>query len=177
MASLASMVLSLSWTMEPLQRQTNRWIGKLPLLPLFLFRMLSWVVIAVALKSFGTAVLIVLAAINFGILHGKTDQLFESAMLSMLFPAVKFPTSKMPNHFTEKAFFWLTIAGNAVLMATMVAVYILYLKDVMNPWCLADHILVPEEMLAHICFSMLILFFTSTFPIFITKLVEKDRQV
>ena len=170
------MVLSLSWIMEPFQKQTSPLVGKLQLLPLFLFRMLAWVVIVVSLKSLASAVLFISVMVNFAILYGKSDQLFETAMLSILFPALKFPALEMSEQNKEKAFFWLSMTGNVVLMMSMAAILSLYLSDVMNPWCLTDQILVPEEMLAHICLLMVILFIASTFPISLAKYVEKPRQ-
>ena len=151
------------------------WVGKLQILPLFLYRMLSWVVILASLKSFASAILIIMATINFGILFGSTNQLLETAALSIIFPAFKFPSSELPEPVTMNLFFRLAFAGNVLLMASLLAIYILYLVDVMNPWCSFEHILVPEEMLNNLGLVMLTLFFTSTIPAITFKLLKRKR--
>ena len=174
-ASLLSNVTSIVWITEPIQKQMIGWVGKLQILPLFLYRMLSWVVILASLKSFASAILIIMATINFGILFGSTNQLLETAALSIIFPAFKFPSSELPEPVTMNLFFRLAFAGNVLLMASLLAIYILYLVDVMNPWCSFEHILVPEEMLNSLGFLMMALFFTSTIPAIVFQLVKKQR--
>ena len=53
--------------------------------------MLAWVVVVASLKSSATAVFVMNVTFNFSILYGKTNQLFETAMLSIVFPVTKFP--------------------------------------------------------------------------------------
>ena len=153
----------------------KNWVGKLPLLSLYLYRMLAWVVIVASLKSFASSVLIVIATVNIGILYGKTDELFETAMLSIVFPANKFPTKETSEHLASKVFFCLSFTGNVLLMVTLVAIFIIYWTDTMNPWCSADNVLVSENMLGHICQLIMVLFFTSTFTTIVLKVAKKDR--
>ena len=173
--SVASNVVSIVWITEPIQKQVNAMVGKMTILPLFMFRMLSWVVIVASLKSFASAVLIIIATINFGILYGSTDQLFETAALSIIFPAFKFPSSDLAEALAMKLFCRLVFAGNVLLMVSLLAIYSLYLADVMNPWCSFEHILVPEEMLNNLGLVMLTLFFTSTIPAITFKLLKRKR--
>ena len=173
--SVLTNFIGISWIMEPLQRETNLGIGKLPLLPLFLFRMLAWVIIVALLKSSATAVFVMNVSFNFSILYGKTNQLFETAMLSIVFPVTKFPTAEMSEETEIKVLFWLTMSGNVLLMTSMLVMYILYWIDGINPWCSTDNVLVPEEMLPQICFLMLTLFFLSTFNTIVFRALKKDR--
>ena len=173
--SVLTNFISISWIMEPFQRETNCWIGKLPLLPLFLFRMLAWVIIVASLKSSATAVFVMNVTFNFSIIYGKTDQLFETAMLSVVFPVTKYPSAEISESTEKRVSFWLTMSGNILLMTSMVAIYILYWMDAMNPWCTTDNVVAHEEMLSHICFLMLTLFFTSTFTTIVFKTANRDR--
>ena len=170
---MTSNIANIVWITEPIQKQVNAMVGKMTILPLFMFRMLSWVVIVASLKSFASAVLIIIATVNFGILYGSTDQLFETAALSIIFPAFKFPTSELSEPVTLKLFFRLAFAGNVLLMVSLSAIYSLYLVDLMNPWCSFEHILVPEEMLNNLGLLILTLFFTSTIPAITFKLLKR----
>ena len=174
-ASLLSNVTSIVWITEPIQKQMIGWVGKLQILPLFLYRMLSWVVILASLKSFASAILIIMATINFGILFGSTNQLLETAALSIIFPAFKFPSSELPEPVTMNLFFRLAFAGNVLLMASLLAIYIVYWADLMNPWCSIEHLLVPEEIFDTLGFIILILFFTSTMPAILLPVMKRQR--
>ena len=173
--SVTANIMNISWIMKPFQKHVKTWVVKLSVIPMFLFRMISWVVIVASLKSFASPVLIIMATVNMGILFGKSDQLFETAMLSIVFPAFKFPTTETPNHVALKVFFLLSIIGNVNLMASLVTVYFLNWTSVMNPWCSLDHVLVPEEMLTHVCLLMLTLFCSSTLTTIVLKVVKKPR--
>ena len=96
-------------------------------------------------------------------------------MLSVVFPVTKFPSAEMSESTEKRVSFWLTLSGNILLMTSMFAIYILYWMDAMNPWCITDNVVAPEEMLSHICFLMLTLFFTSTFTTIVFKTANRDR--
>ena len=49
--SLFSILYSINWTMEPIEKQTNKLIGMISFIPLFLFRMISWLLICLLYTS------------------------------------------------------------------------------------------------------------------------------
>ena len=177
-----SILISTRWIMEPIQVQTNKWIGSLPLLPLFLFRMLSWVIIITSLKSYALVVILIFEMMNYIILRNtlqkeQRNQIYELMVFSAVFPIYKYPMTESCEDGGMRVFFWLLVSGNVMLMASISIIFSLYWTDLLNPWCSSDQLLVPEEMSTHIFFLAASLFAAATLPVILINSIESKRSV
>ena len=121
--SIAGILFSASWTTKPIQNQTHVLVAFLAFLPLFLFRMLSWLLIITCLDLFSFIIIIGLLVLNWIVLILTQDRLhsepLKQSLLSLVFPVYELPTSNTDPTRGLKFLFCLTLSGNIYLAAML----------------------------------------------------------
>jgi hypothetical protein len=100
------------WIVAPVEKMTNSLIGKLTFLPIFFYRLLVWQIIMILLNSFSCFAFVGVAFSNWIVLFlFIQDRLIvepiNHALLSLIFPVFKLPSSQVDDSFSLKIFFWL----------------------------------------------------------------------
>lgn len=166
--SIIGILLSASITVEPIQEQTNKFVAFVAFVGLFLFRMLAWLILITMLHSFSFFVLVGLAVLNWITLLLSQKELvvspLEHSLLSLVFPAYKWPDAELTQETSLRLFFSLVILGNGFFGAILIALSCLYYFAVTNPWCSEVRIMVHEDKLSSIFFAMIVLFIAATVP-------------
>jgi hypothetical protein len=166
-------------TVKPVQEETNGLVGFLILIPLFLFRMTSWMIIIAILHSFSLAVFagIVLLNIVIFILAQKPIRVepLTHSFLSLILPVPFLPSSKIENKDGLKLLFWLILIGNLTLIGVLALLFFLYNSDKYNPWCsnVNNNLQIPETMMDHSQYFILALFASATIPLVVCFLLQK----
>ena len=179
--SILAIVTGAVWTLEPIQVQTHAWLGIFAFVPLFLFRMLSWLIIITFLDSFSMFVLVGIVILTWVLLFFIQDRLhvepLKQTLLSVVFPVVKMPSGHSNSPADLKLLIWLVVSGNLFFMLIIITLFCLYYFEVYDPWCskVKDKITVPQSMLVNIFIVEIILFVTSTIPVIVAALRKIQR--
>ena len=169
--------------MEPLKKETYTWIGVISFIPLFLFRMLSWLVIIVLLDLFSLLVFLAQMALNWIILffiqHRVYFEPVKQSLLSIVFPVFKLPSDKTDSCMDFKIWVWILQVGNIFFVMTITALYILYDFGINIPWCLKSKLKIkaPENLLGGIFYATLTLFVASSLPAVLCCWMKTPRWV
>lgn len=166
--SIIGILLSASITVEPIEEQTNKFVAFVAFVGLFLFRMLSWLILMTMLHSFSFFVLIGLAVLNWITLLLAQKELvvspLEHSLLSLVFPAYKWPDTELTQETSLRLFFSLVILGNVFFAGLLAALSCLYYFAVTNPWCSEVRLIVHEDKLPSIFIAMIFLFLAANVP-------------
>lgn len=170
LASVFGILIGSSWIFKPVQDETNRLVAYLVLIPLFLFRMASWIIIIATLHSFSIAVFAGLALLNLIIFMLAQNPLqvepLIHSILSLILPVPFLPLSKIGNKDGLKLLFWLVLMGNLSLIGVLALLFVLYNLDVYNPWCSnINKLQIPEALMNHSQYFVLVLFASATIPL------------
>jgi hypothetical protein len=168
------------WIVAPIEKTTNSIIGKIIFLPIFFYRLLVWQIILIILNSFSFFAFAGFAFLNWIVLFlFIQDQLIvepiNHALLSLVFPVFKLPSTKVGDDFSLKIFFWMIVTGNSFLLLIHGTLYTLYHFDIYNPWCREDlsELLMPEELFQNVHFFFMALFAAATLPTTIGFCLQK----
>jgi hypothetical protein len=159
---------------------TNSVIGKLTFLPIFLYRLLVWQLILIILNSFSFLIFAGFAIINWIVLvlfiHDDIEPI-NHALLSLVFPVFKLPSTKVEDAFSLKIFFWMIVTGNSFLLLIHGCLFTLYHYDIYNPWCREDlnKLLMPEELFQNGYWFFLALFASATLPAFVAFCLQNIK--
>jgi hypothetical protein len=181
LVSSFGILIGTCWTVRPVQEETNSLVGFLILIPLFLFRMTSWMIIIAILHSFSLAVFagIVLLNIVILILAQKPIQVepLTHSFLSLILPVPFLPSSKIENKDVLKLLFLLTLIGNLALIGVLALFFFLYNSDKYNPWCsnVNNKLQIPETMMDHSQYFIMALFASATIPLAVCFLLKNFR--
>ncbi len=179
--ALFNILYSINWTMAPIEKQTNKLIAMIAFIPLFLFRMMSWLLIIINLESFAIICIAFIAATNFLTLAVVQEELIveplEQTLLSLVFPVFKFPTVDLDDGTSLRILFWLSLSGNIGFSAIIAVLYIFYYLEINNPWCGTVKLLIPEEMFLHLLCLIGLLSVFSLLPIIMIRVFNTQRQV
>ena len=168
--SIAGILFSASWTTKPIQNQTHVLVALLAFLPLFLFRMLSWLLIITCLDLFSFIIIIGLLVLNWIVLILTQDRLhsepLKQSLLSLVFPVYELPTSNTDPTRGLKFLFCLTLSGNIYLAAMLATLFSLYSFEIYNPWCSHSDVKIkfPERIFGGIMVIAGILCIAATVP-------------
>jgi hypothetical protein len=169
------------WTVKPVQEEKIGLVGFLILIPLFLFRMTSWMIIIAILHSFSLAVFagIVLLNIVIFILAQKPIRVepLTHSFLSLILPVPFLPSSKIENKDGLKLLFCLILIGNLTLIGVLALLFFLYNSDKYNPWCsnVNNKLQIPETIMDHSEYFILALFASATIPLVVCILLKNLR--
>jgi hypothetical protein len=179
--STFGILIGLYWTVKPVQEETNSFVGFLILIPLFLFRMTSWMIIIAILHSFSLAVFagIVLLNIVIFILAQKPIRIepLTHSFLSLILPVPFLPSSKIENKDVLKLLSLLILIGNLALIGVLALLFFLYNSYKYNPWCsnVNNKLQIPETMMDHSEYSILALFASATIPLVVCFFLKNLR--
>jgi hypothetical protein len=179
--STFGILIGLYWTVKPVQEETNSLVGFLFLIPLFLFRMTSWMIIIAILDSFSLAVFagIVLVNLVIYILAQKPIRVepLTHSFLSLILPVPFLPSSKIENKDVLKLLFLLILIGNLTLIGVLALLFFLYNSDKYNPWCsnVNNKLQIPETMMDHSEYFILALFASATIPLAVCFFLKNLR--
>jgi hypothetical protein len=183
--SVVTILFGSRWTVRPIQEETNAFVAYIVFLPLFIFRMLSWLAIITILHSFSLIAFAALAFINILIFVLAQDQLvvepLSHSLLSLIFPVSFFPSTKLSNKNGLKLLFWLTLIGNLTLLTVMAVIFALYDVDLYNPWCSAkdnnNKLLIPEQLMTNFHYPVIALFTLATIPVGVSFAIKTIRFI
>jgi hypothetical protein len=186
--SVVTILFGSRWTVRPIQEETNAFVAYIVFLPLFIFRMLSWLAIITILHSFSLIAFTALAFINILIFVLAQDQLvvepLSHSLLSLIFPVSFFPSTRLSNKNGLKLLFWLTLIGNLTLLTVIASLFALYDVDLYNPWCSANNnnnndnnnkLLIPEQLMNSFHYPVIALFALATIPVGVSFAIKSIR--
>jgi hypothetical protein len=138
--SVIAILIGSRWTVNSIQEETNALVAILVFIPLFFFRMVSWMIIITLLHTFSLAVFIGFVLINMAIFVLIPDTIevepLAHSFLSIIYPVPHLPTAIFKtNHNSMKLLFWLILIGNLTLLGILTILFVLYNYDAYNPWC------------------------------------------
>ena len=98
----------LSWTLLPIQEETYKWVCSFAFIPLFLFRMLSWLMIITMLDYFFLFVAAGFLLLNWIVFFLGQDhhEPLKQSLLSLVFPVIKLPSAKVNQQADIKLLAW-----------------------------------------------------------------------
>jgi hypothetical protein len=170
------------WIVAPVEKMTNSLIGKLTFLPIFFYRLLVWQIIMILLNSFSCFAFVGVAFLNWIVLFlFIQDRLIvepiNHALLSLIFPVFKLPSSEVEDSFSLKIFFWMIVTGNSFLLLVHGCLFAIYHYDIYNPWCREDlsKLMMPEELFQNVHWFFLALFAAATLPTFVAFCLQNIK--
>jgi hypothetical protein len=181
-SSVLAILFGSIWIYKPVSDKTNKWIGYLTFLPIFFFRLLSWQIIIITSVELSFVVLgvaLVLNAASFYLIQG--EKLFieplNSALLSLVLPTYKLPSTVVDDTFSMKALAALVTIGNTVLLTALSFIFGLHSMKLYDPWDPANDwpILFEERWFQIAFFSLLTLYFAATLPTLLLYLLSSIR--
>ncbi len=181
--SVVGILTGALWIVEPVEKETNFIVGKLTFLPIFFFRMFSWLIFFILLHSFSVFACFTFAGLNMLTLLLVQEQLgidpFSHALLSIIFPVHKMPSFETDSKISKKILFWMVLAGNSALLLSHACLYCLFHFNIYNPWCKNDAIklLIPMEKFQSINPLTATLYTGATLPILFFYFVPNHRYV
>jgi hypothetical protein len=172
-----------SWIVKPVAKETHGLVARLTFLPLFLFRMSSWLIIIIMLHSFSMFVLVghvfftlaVLFLAQRNLLVDPTNQ----TLLSMVFPVNKLPSSELKPEDAFRILFWLLVIGNVYFATVLGVIFVLYRFDFYNPWCSKSFskLMIPEEVMTSFLCLTFTAFVSATLPFVVVYAIKQLRLV
>jgi hypothetical protein len=166
------------WTVKALAKETNEIVAQLIFLPLFCFRMLSYLIIIAVLHSFSFLVFPVFALLTVTVFITAQAQIFVEPMqqtfLSFFFPVTHLPSTYFDTSVSLKLYFLASVAGNSFLFGILGSLFALYSSDVYNPWCLQSktRLIISEVLMNNIHFPVTALFASATIPTIVVFMLK-----
>ena len=172
LVSMAKMWYYARWIFHPMKQEMDSITRLLAFIMLFIYRMLSWLVIITMLHWYSTVAMGMLFGLNwFFLAHTKQD-FFQISLVSLVLPAYQLPSKvrDVNNDTGVKTIVWLGIGGNIFLLVILAIIGLLYVLDINNPWCSQVELRIPENHSVLICVTTLVLFILASAPLLICKL-------
>jgi hypothetical protein len=186
--SIIAILVGSRWTVKSIQEETNAVVAILVFIPLFLFRMVAWMIIITLLHTFSLAVFAGFVLINILVFVFLQDPIengkFEAeplahSFLSIIFPVSLLPTSNFKNNNNSlKLLFWLVLIGNLTLFGVLTLLFLLYNYDIYNPWCnkeVSAKLLVPENLINNMHYLLMSILSFATVPVLICFVIKSFR--
>ena len=179
--SIIGILTGALWVVAPVQKETNWFVGKITFLPIFFFRMLAWEIILIILDSFSLFIFLGFALLNWIVLLFVQDQFIlepiNHALLSLIFPVFKLPSTKVEDTNSFKILFWMILTGNLFFLIVHGCLVLVYHYDIYNPWCKGDtdKLLISEEMFQNIHWTLISLCAAATFPTLVSYSIKLMR--
>ncbi len=177
--SVVAILLGSCWTIKPIQKETNDVVAILVFIPLFLYRMVVWMLIITFLEIFSLAVFAGFALLNVAIFVFLQDTIdvepLAHSFLSIIFPVSLLPSSDLKNNNSSlKLYFWLVLIGNLALFAVLVILFFLYDNDVYNPFCsqVSNQLLLTEGLMINIHYLLMSILSFGTIPVIVCFLIK-----
>jgi hypothetical protein len=169
------------WIVKPVADEGNWLTGNFVFFPIFIYRMVAWQIIIITLEIISFLAIAILVFANFLVICFVQSQItlepISSACLSIVFPMYKLPSQNIEYKLSFKVLFALLLVGNFFLGFAYAFIFLLYVFDLYNPWCIAgpERYLFTEEFFQNSINPMIILFIFSTTPISVKFLASKLR--
>jgi hypothetical protein len=179
--SIIGILTGALWIVEPVEKETHGITGKITFIPIFFYRMLTWLIILIILHSFSVLAFACFAFLNWLVLLFVQDQLeidpVNHSLLSLIFPVYKLPSHEAESKISSRIFFWMVLTGNSVLLAFNSVLFCLYYYGIYNPWIKSGstRILIQEEVYRNIYQLVLTLFVAATLPIVLSHFLPCKR--
>jgi hypothetical protein len=177
--SVVAILLGSCWTIKPIQKETNDVVAILVFIPLFLYRMVVWMLIITILEIFSLAVFAGFALLNIAIFVFLQDTIdvepLAHSFLSIIFPVSLLPSSDLKNNNSSlKLYFWLVLIGNLALFAVLIILFFLYDNDVYNPFCsqVSNQLLLTESLTINIHYLLMSILSFGTIPVIVCFLIK-----
>ena len=137
--SIFGLLFGSLWIYEPVSNETNKWIGFFTFLPIFFFRLIAWQIIILITVELSLILIAAILITNVTALYSvQSSQLsiepLTSAVLSIVLPMYKLPSSTINQAVSIKALTLLAVCGNVLLMLFLCFILTLKSYDVYNPW-------------------------------------------
>jgi hypothetical protein len=200
--SVTAILIGSRWTVNSIQEETNALVALLVFIPLFLFRMVAWMIIITLLHTFSLAVFGGFVLINifiFVFLQEPIDvktveegqcnvepnkkgqfevEPLAHSFLSIIFPVSLLPTSNFKNtNNSLKLLVWLVLIGNLTLFGVLTVLFLLYHNDVYNPWCnqVPTKLQLPESLMNNLHYLVMSILSFATLPVMVCFAIKFCR--
>jgi hypothetical protein len=181
--SVFAILFGSCWTVKSIQEETNSFVSIMVFIPLFIYRMVAWLIIITLLHTFSLAVFAGIIFINILVFVFIQDPIevepLAHSFLSIIFPVTILPTLtfKNENNNSLKILLWLVLFGNLTLFGVLAFLFVLYNYDVYNPWCseASNKLLLPESLMFHIHYLLMSILSLATIPVVISFGLKKLR--
>jgi hypothetical protein len=181
--SVVAILFGSRWTVKSIKAETNTVVAILVFFPLFIYRMVAWMIIMTLLHTFSLAVFAGIIFINICIFVFIQDPIevepLAHSFLSIIFPVTILPTLsfKNDNNNSLKILFWLVLFDNLTLFGVLAILFVLYNYDVYNPWCseASNKLLLPESLMFNSHYLLLSILSLATIPVVISFVIKGLR--
>jgi len=180
--SIFGLLFGSLWIYEPVSSETNKLIGFLTFLPIFLFRLLGWQIIILTTVELSCVLIVAIIFINASILysvqsHKLAIEPLHSAALSMVLPMYKLPSTQIDQADSIKTLSLLVIFGNLLIVLSLGLVFAFQSYGVYNPldcshkWIIKFH----KEWFQPAFWTLVSLFVAATVPSFFLYIFSQQK--
>ncbi len=169
--SIIGIFAGAQWIIEPLEKETNKIIGKSIYISIFFYRIIVWLIVLITLHSFSVIAIVCIGATNGIILLMIQDKLeidpINHSLLSLIFPVSKLPSHNIDSRISNNIIFWMVLIGNSIIFLLYITLFCLYSFEFYNPWNRYNNrIMIEEEVFRKSIIVVMVLYVAGTLPIF-----------